>query len=138
METTTYIFNRVPSNSVPKTPSELWVGRKPNLTRMRIWGCPAYVLDKEADKLEPHSELRLFVGYPKGTKGGIFYSPKDQRIVVSTYSRFLEEDYMSNRKLKSEITLDEIRGPAPIPTVQVDIPSDTQTQPEPRRSGRVV
>ncbi|KAL8470417.1 hypothetical protein ACS0TY_033049 [Phlomoides rotata] len=105
---------------------------------MRIWGCLAYVLDKEADKLEPHSELRLFVGYPKGTKGGLFYSPKDQRIVVSTHSRFLEDDYMSNRKPKSETTLDEMRGPAPIPTVQVEIPSDTQTQPEPHRSGRVV
>ncbi|KAL8512022.1 hypothetical protein ACS0TY_018472 [Phlomoides rotata] len=105
---------------------------------MRIWGCPAYMLDKEADKLETSSELRLFVGYPRGTKRGLFYSPKDQRIVVSTHSRFLEDDYMSNRKPKSKITLDEMRGLAPIPTVQVDIPSDTQTQPEPRHSGRVV
>ncbi|KAL8459745.1 hypothetical protein ACS0TY_037017 [Phlomoides rotata] len=31
-----------------------------------------------------------------------------------------------------------MRRPAPIPIVQVDIPSDTQTQPEPRRNGRVV
>ncbi|KAL8529130.1 hypothetical protein ACS0TY_006551 [Phlomoides rotata] len=138
LETATYILNRVPSKSVPKTPSELWIGRKPNLMHMRIWGCPAYVLDKEADKLEPRSELRLFVGYPRGTKGGLFYSPKDQKIVVSTHSRFLEDDYMSNRKPKSEITLEEMRGPTPIPIVQVDTPSDIQTQPELRRSGRVV
>ncbi|KAL8497932.1 hypothetical protein ACS0TY_021326 [Phlomoides rotata] len=77
---------------------------------MRIWGCPAYVLDKEADKLETRSELRLFVGYPRGTKRGLFYSPKDQRIMVNTHSRFLEDDYMSNRKPKSEITLDKMRG----------------------------
>ncbi|KAL8546964.1 hypothetical protein ACS0TY_006611 [Phlomoides rotata] len=83
------------------------------------------MLDKKADKLEPRSELRLFVGYHRGTKGGLFYSPKDQRIVVSIHSRFLEDDYMSNRKPKSEITLDEMRGPDPIPTVQVDILSDT-------------
>ncbi|KAL8496962.1 hypothetical protein ACS0TY_020589 [Phlomoides rotata] len=138
LETTAHILNLVPSKSVPKTPSELWNGRKPSLRHIRISGCPVYVLDKEADKLEPRSELRLFVGYPRGTKGGLFYSPKDQQIVVSTHSRFLEDDYMSNRKPKSEITLDEMRGSAHIPTVQVDIPSDTQTQPEPRRSGRVV
>ncbi|KAL8523138.1 hypothetical protein ACS0TY_013202 [Phlomoides rotata] len=138
LETATYILNRVPSKSVPKTPSELWIGRKPNLMHMRIWGCPTYVLDKEADKLEPRSELRLFVGYPRGTKGGLFYSPKDQKIVVSTHSRFLEDDYMSNRKPKSEITLEEMRGPTPIPIVQVDTPSDIQTQPKLRRSGRVV
>ncbi|KAL8480404.1 hypothetical protein ACS0TY_027075 [Phlomoides rotata] len=69
---------------------------------------------------------------------GLFYNPKDQRIMVNTHSRFLEDDYMSNRKPKSEITLDEMKGHAPIPNVQVDIPSDTQTQPESRRSGRVV
>ncbi|KAL8502094.1 hypothetical protein ACS0TY_021276 [Phlomoides rotata] len=68
LETTTYILKLVPSKSVPKTPSELWTGRKPSLRHMRIWGCPAYVLDKEADKLKPRSELRLFVGYPRGTK----------------------------------------------------------------------
>ncbi|KAL8488738.1 hypothetical protein ACS0TY_024868 [Phlomoides rotata] len=81
--------------------------------------------------MELRLELRLFVRYPKGMK-------KDQRIVVSTHSRLLEDDYMSNRKPKSETTLDKMRGPTSIPTVQVDIPSDTQTQPEPRRSGRVV
>ncbi|KAL8512015.1 hypothetical protein ACS0TY_018465 [Phlomoides rotata] len=86
LETTAYIINLVPSKSVPKTPSELWTGRKPSLRHMRIWGCPTYVLDKEADKLEPCSELRLFVGYPKGTKRRLFYSPKDQLIVVSTHS----------------------------------------------------
>ncbi|KAL8475081.1 hypothetical protein ACS0TY_031488 [Phlomoides rotata] len=138
LETAAHILYLVPSKSVPKTPSELLNGRKPCLRHIRIWGCPAYVLDKEADKLEPRSELRLFVGYPRGMKGGLFYSPKDQWIELSTHSRFLEDGYMSNRKPKSEITLDEMRGPALIPTVQVDIPSDTQTQPEPHRSGRVV
>ncbi|KAL8507073.1 hypothetical protein ACS0TY_017816 [Phlomoides rotata] len=138
LETASHILNLVPSKSIPKTPSELWNGRKPSLRHLRIWGCPAYMLDKEADKLEPRSELRLFVGYLRGTKGGLFYSPKDQRIVVSTHSRLLEDDYMSNRKPKSEITLDEMREPFLIPTVQVDIPSNTQTQPQPRRSGRVV
>ncbi|KAL8464225.1 hypothetical protein ACS0TY_033944 [Phlomoides rotata] len=125
LETAAYILNLVPSKPVSKTPSELLTGRKPSLRHMRIWGCSAYVLDKEADKLEPRSELRLFVGYPRGMKGGLFNSPKDQRIMISTHSRFLEDDCMSNKKPKSEITLDEMRGPAPIPTVQVDIPSDT-------------
>ncbi|KAL8457169.1 hypothetical protein ACS0TY_035132 [Phlomoides rotata] len=138
LETAVYILKLVPLKSVPKTPLELWTGRKPSLRHMRIWGCPAYVLDKEADKLGPRSELRLFVGYPRGMKWGLFYSHKDQRIVVSTHYRLLEDDYMSNRKPKSEITSDEMRGPTHIPTVQVDIPSDTQTQPEPHRSGRVV
>ena len=31
-----YILNRVPSKSVPKTPFELWTGRKPSLTHFRV------------------------------------------------------------------------------------------------------
>jgi hypothetical protein len=30
LKTTIYILNRVPSKSVPKTPYEMWIGRKPH------------------------------------------------------------------------------------------------------------
>ncbi|XP_074562593.1 uncharacterized protein LOC141819132, partial [Curcuma longa] len=107
---------------------ELWTGRKPSLRHFRIWGCPAHVLKGEADKLEPRTE--------------------DQKVIVSTNARFLEEDYVINHKPISKIVLEEIRGESPvsIPTVQEEIPqvaaprvtSDTQIQTVPRRSGRVV
>ena len=35
---------------------------------------------------------------PKGTKGYMFYDPKDQKVFVSTNARFLEEDYMIDNK----------------------------------------
>ena len=31
-----HILNRVPSKDVPKTPYELWVGRKPNLNYLHV------------------------------------------------------------------------------------------------------
>ena len=106
------------------------------------------MLEKKADKLEPRSELRLFIGYPKGTKGGMFYSPDDQRIVVSTHFKFLEEDYIANHRPMSEVTLDELRGEnqTSIPITLDSIPQFTEqqsvepvsTQTEPRHSGRVL
>ena len=36
-----YILNRVPSKVVPKTPNELWVGKKPTLNYLRVWDCLA-------------------------------------------------------------------------------------------------
>ncbi|KAL8473953.1 hypothetical protein ACS0TY_030704 [Phlomoides rotata] len=101
LETTAYILNLVPSKSVPKTPPDLWIGRKPSMRDMRIWGCPAYVLDKEANKLEPCSELRLFVGYHRGTKWGLFYSPKDQWIVDIRRSRSFHILRISWRRFSS-------------------------------------
>ena len=42
--TTMHILNLVPSKSIPKTPLELWNGRKSVLKRIHIWGCPAHVM----------------------------------------------------------------------------------------------
>ncbi|CAA0811306.1 cysteine-rich RLK (RECEPTOR-like protein kinase) 8, partial [Striga hermonthica] len=93
LETTVYILNRVPSKSVPSTPLELWSGHKPSLRHLRIWGSPAHVLRTDTDKLEPRTRVRLFVGYSKEMKGGLFHRPEDQKVIVSTNARFLEVDY---------------------------------------------
>ena len=108
LETAVYLLNLVPSKSVSKTPTELWKGRKPSLNHIRIWGAPAHVLRKEPNKLEPRTEVCFFVGYPKGTRGGLFYSSSDKKVIVSTHATFLEEDYISNFKPKSQIILEEI------------------------------
>jgi transposase InsO family protein len=41
LKTATHILNKVPSKSVLTIPYELWTGREPSLTYMRVWGCPA-------------------------------------------------------------------------------------------------
>ena len=68
------------------------------------------MLKRDPSKLEARSEVVLFVVYPKGTKGYLFYDPKEQRVLVSTNARFLEQDYMLNNKLSSKVVLDELRA----------------------------
>ena len=43
LETATFTLNRAPSKSVETTPYELWVGKKPKLSFLKVWGCDAYV-----------------------------------------------------------------------------------------------
>ena len=62
-------------------------------------GCPAHVLKGKTGKLEPRIEVCMFVGYPKGTRGGLFYSPSDKKVFVSTNVTFLEYDYMTTSNL---------------------------------------
>ena len=88
LETAAYIINLVPSKSVPYIPIELWTGHKPSLKHVRIWGISAHILKGKAEKLESRIEVCLFIGYPRGTKGDLFYSFKDQTVVVSTKTRF--------------------------------------------------
>ncbi|XP_022883817.1 uncharacterized protein LOC111400651 [Olea europaea var. sylvestris] len=109
-KTAAYVLNLVPSKSVPKTLLELWNGLKPSLRYIRIWGCPAHVLKGKAEKLESRSEICLFVGYPKGTRGYYFYSPLDREVFVSTNSTFLEDKYINERQSKSKVVLEELSG----------------------------
>lgn len=44
LSTGTYILNRVTTKSMSLTPYELWTGRKPNLSNLRICGYKAHVL----------------------------------------------------------------------------------------------
>ena len=108
LQTTMYILNVVSSKPVTKTPLELWNGRKTSLRHFLIWGCPAHVLKNKTTKLEPRSQVCLFVGYPKETRGRFLYSPDDNKVFVSTNAMFLEEDYMREFKPRSKILLEEL------------------------------
>lgn len=50
----------------------------------------------------------MFVGYPKKTKGGLFYSLESQTVFVSANAIFLEEGYMMEHKSRSRIVLEEM------------------------------
>ncbi|GJW66046.1 retrotransposon protein, putative, ty1-copia subclass [Tanacetum coccineum] len=43
LESTTRILNMVPTKKVDKTPYELWYGKVPNLSYLKVWGCEALV-----------------------------------------------------------------------------------------------
>ncbi|KAL0561324.1 hypothetical protein IC582_001749 [Cucumis melo] len=153
VQTAVNILNCVPVKSVSETPLKLWNDRKGSLSHFRIWGCPAHVLENKPKKLEPRSKLCLFVGYPKGARGGYFYDPKDNKVFVSTNATFLEEDHIREHKSRSKIVLNELSEETIEPSTRVfeepsaltrvvHVGSSTRThQPqslrEPRRSGRV-
>ena len=108
LQNVVYILNVVSSKSIQKTPLKLWNGHKPSLRHFRIWGCPAHVIKGKTRKLEPYTEVCMFIGYPKGTRGGLFYSPLDKKVFVSTNATFLENDYMTNFKPHSKVVLEEL------------------------------
>ena len=66
------------------------------------------MLKGKTGKLESRSQVCMFVGYSKETRGGIFYSPKENKTFVSTKSNFLEYDYVNNHKPRSKVVLEEM------------------------------
>ena len=106
------------------------------------------MLKGKFDKLEAKTEVCLFVGYPKGTRGGFFYIQKD-KVFVSTNARYLEEDYVENFKPRSRIILEQMSDIVDQPSstirddvVVLDTPHDTINEinntPMSHRSGRII
>ncbi|KAJ9566455.1 hypothetical protein OSB04_002421 [Centaurea solstitialis] len=81
LETAAHILNRAPTKSVEKTLYELWKGKKPNISFLRIWGCEVYVKRPTSEKLKPKSDKYFFVGYPRTTVGYYFYNPEEKKVV---------------------------------------------------------
>ncbi|KAK9043534.1 hypothetical protein V6N11_071870 [Hibiscus sabdariffa] len=140
LETTAFTLNRVPSKSVQKTPNEMWNGKRPNMTFMKIWGCKAYVKHQMSTKLEPKSEKCTFVGYPKETKGYYFYN--ESKVFVARTGVFLEKEFLTNSGKGRNIELKEVQQQQVIEPEVEEIsqaveenPTDLETQPL-RRSTR--
>nr|GFB80997.1 retrotransposon protein, putative, Ty1-copia subclass [Tanacetum cinerariifolium] len=91
------ILNMVPTKKVDKTPFEIWHGKAPNLSYLKVWGCEAYVKRDSADKLQQRSFKCIFVGYPKETMGYYFYFPPENKVIVARYGDFLERDLISQK-----------------------------------------
>ena len=156
LETTAFTLNRAPSKSVETTPYELWFGKKPKLSFLKVWGCDAYVKKLQPSKLEPKSEKCVFIGYPKETIGYTFYHRSEGKIFVAKNGSFLEKEFLSKEVSGRKVELDEVIVPSPelesssshksvlvIPTPISEETNDDdhetsdQVTTEPRRSTRV-
>ncbi|KAJ8761673.1 hypothetical protein K2173_004449 [Erythroxylum novogranatense] len=109
LETVVYLLNRVPSKTVDVTPYEIWTNKRPYLTHLKVWGCPAYVKRIQSDKLDVKSNKCLFVGYPKETMGYQFYLAKEQKVFVLKHAVFLEKEFLLQEDSGSKIELEEVQ-----------------------------
>ncbi|GJY16131.1 retrotransposon protein, putative, ty1-copia subclass [Tanacetum coccineum] len=83
LESATRILNMVPTKKVDKTPYELWYGKVPNLSYLKVWGCEALVKRDTPYKLQQRSVKYIFIGYLKETMGYYFYFPPENKIIVA-------------------------------------------------------
>ncbi|GJS65663.1 putative RNA-directed DNA polymerase [Tanacetum coccineum] len=132
LKTAVHILNRVPFKSVPKTPYEIWTGRKPNLRYLRAWGCPAEakLYNPQSRKLDLKTISYFFIGYPERSKGYRFYCPSHStRIVETRHAEFLKNANNSGSSSFRRIELQEARDETPIIHVPIPIntPLDTST-----------
>jgi hypothetical protein len=95
LETAAFTLNRVPTKSIERIPYEIWTGKHPKLSFLKVWGCDAYVKCLMSDKLTPKLEKCFFVGYPRGTKGYYFDNKIDGKVFVIRNDVFMEKGFLS-------------------------------------------
>ena len=137
LETAAHMLNLMPTKSVPKTPYEMWHGKKPHFNYLKVWGCPAYVKNIGPNKLEARSVLCKLLGYPKNSLGYIFYNTEEQKVIVSRHAVFLEKEFLAKEINSEVVELDEIQevNVETEPVEESNPPVNENTQPI-RRSNR--
>ena len=69
--TSVYVKNRLSHSALGfKNPEEMYIGKKPEVIHLKIFGCPIYVhIPKEKQtKLDPYGKKGVFVGYYEVSK----------------------------------------------------------------------
>ena len=113
LETAAFTLNRAPSKSVETTPYELWFGKKPKLSFLKVWGCDAYVKKFQPDKLKPKSGNCVFIGYPKETVGTPSITDPKARYLLLKNESFLETEFLLKEVSGRKVELDEVIVPSP-------------------------
>jgi hypothetical protein len=91
-----------------ETPFETFYGKRPDVSRLRVFGCVAFVhIPKETrgSGWAPKAKKCVFVGYGEtsGTKGWVLYDPYAQKRIVSCHVTFWENERWVERKREGEI-----------------------------------
>ena len=91
------MFNHTPiQHHNWKMPFENLEHMKPGMTHLHVFGCGVYVFLLEevcTNKLNPKSELMMFIGYPTGTKGYFFMRSLNNVLYTAVQALFDETLY---------------------------------------------
>nr|GFA35943.1 retrotransposon protein, putative, Ty1-copia subclass [Tanacetum cinerariifolium] len=104
LESATRILNMVPTKKVDKTPYELWYGKVPNLSYLKVSGCEALVKRDTPDKLQQRSVK-----------------------FVARYAEFFEKNVITQEVSGRAINLEEIRDKDTSPSeITSEIPIEVE------------
>ncbi|KAG6471101.1 hypothetical protein ZIOFF_072198 [Zingiber officinale] len=81
-----YLLNRLPTKALgDRTPFEAWMGRKPHLANLRVFGCVAYVKNTtpHLKKLDDRSPPMVYLGVEEGCKAHRLFDPRHGKLQVS-------------------------------------------------------
>jgi hypothetical protein len=109
-----YVQNRLSHSALGfKTPEEMFTGKKPEVSHLKIFGCPVFthIPKEKRNKLEPSGKKGIFVGYCEVSKVFRIYIPGHHHIEISKDMTFDEE---ATLKKSRRCQLEEMHEEEPV------------------------
>lgn len=153
-KTACYLRNRSACSKIEKTPYEMWTGRKPDVSHLRVYGSTVMVHVPKANrkKWDQKSTKHILVGYDETTKGYRCFNPSTKSVITSRDVTVFEKPPVVSLTEDPEEDLDSVGDESEplslssdelinnefsdndyVPDIQISPPDTTQV---PRRSQR--
>ena len=117
--TAAYTRNRCYNNRLGKTPLEAFIGKRPDVSNMHIFGTTCYGYVQNAKKLDARSKKGIFVGYDRDSPAYLVYYPESNKVERVRCVKFLEQSIYAPETVDDQILL-----PTPQTTVDTDQPQN--------------
>ena len=89
-----YLRERAPTKALQKqTPYEAWYHKKPNVSHLREFGSPVFILlqgQHQPLKLQPCSKRHVFIDFEDESHSVKYYSAETRKVLTSRNFRFLD------------------------------------------------
>lgn len=124
--TTTYLQNRIASKNINKTPLELFTGRKPDLSHIKIFGSKAFTLvpKEKRKKFDDKAEVGILIGYHGDTAGYRILNPATNKVWISRAVKIIE----NNQKGQESSFETKKREVTQIQSIKTKLPVTPSTQ----------
>ncbi|KAG6495613.1 hypothetical protein ZIOFF_043439 [Zingiber officinale] len=129
-----YLLNRLPTKALgERTPFEAWMGRKPHLAHLTVFGCVAYVKNTapHLKKLDDRSSPMVYLGVEEGCKAHRLFDPRHDKLQVSRDVMFRENcEWTWNAGANNEERVPEFMVVDAFGTDEVIVAADIETAAE--------
>ena len=98
--TAAVIRNRCFNNRLKQYPYYMITGRKPDLSKMNIFGSTCYTYKNLKKKLDPKCEKGIFVGYDRNSPAYLVFYPEDNKVLKYRLIKFISN--MTNHAIYQE------------------------------------
>ena len=88
--TSTVVRNRCFNNRLKQTSNYAIPGRKPDLSKMRIFGSVNYAYKQSKKKLDPRCEKGIFVGYDRNSPAYLVFYPENSKVFKHRQVKFID------------------------------------------------